>query len=240
MGKERKENQMPDSKSLRTEIEELKMRLAPDKLAKVLDRSYLSVSSLRFYLAILSVVLTIFIAVAAYFGITSMQSMLKVRDELRDFDNLKREVEEMKEGMEGLSVTFNKVAAKRQKDLNARELQLLVFLAQEIDPNNATFNLNAAGCAISFQRYDEAIDHCDWVLKSPDTSPKDTARAKEIKRLAEKLRDIPPKVTPAKEATGIKIGPYRPMGLHENTLKTLVRKGYLSVQEAQKILEDSK
>jgi len=239
MGNERKGNQMPDSKGLRTEIDELKTRLAPDKLAKVLDRSYLSVSSLRFYLALLSVVLTIFIAVAAYFGITSMQSMLKVRDELRDFDDFKKEVEEMKTNVESISITFNKVAAEKQGKFNARELQLLVFLAQEIDPTNPIFNLNAASCAMSFRQYDEAIDYCDLVLKSPSSSPKNTAMAKTIKSNAEELRDKPPEVK-AEKGTGMKIGPYRVLGLHENTLNTLFRKGYLSLQEVNKILEDSK
>lgn len=161
----------------------------------------------------------------------------------KEISGLKTEVAAIRGNLDKISNMFNRVAVKEADTLNAREVQLLVLLAHEIDPNKSTFILNAAVCALKFQRYDEAINHCDRLLKSPDNSPKEIVRAKEIKRKAEKQRDMPPKVTPAEEAkkgTFIKIGPYSPMGLHENTLKTLVRKGYLSVQEAQKILEDSK
>jgi hypothetical protein len=241
MGNECKENQTPDFKSLRTEIDEVKTRLAPDKLAKVLDRSYLSVSSLRFYLAVLSVVLTIFIAVAAYFGITSIPNVIKVHDELRDFEDFQRDVEEMMADVKEISVTFNKVAAERQGEFNARELQLLVFLAQKMDPNNPIINLNAASCSMKFNRYDEAINYCDLVIKLPNVSPKVSAQAKDLKTRAEDLRGKPPKVESEGAAkAGMRIGPYWPMRLHENTLKTLVGKGYLSVQEAQRILEESK
>lgn len=229
MGNERKGNQMHDFKSLHTEIDEIKSKLAPDNLAKVLDRSYLSVSSLRFYLALLSVALTIFIAVAAYFGITSIPNVIKVHDELRDFEDFKRDLEEMKSQVKDIAVTFNKVAAERQGEFNARELQLLVFLAQKIDPNNPIFNLNAASCSMKFNRYDEAINYCDLVLNSSDASPKVSAQAKEFKTRAEDLKDKPPKVKPEKDRSGLRIGPYWPMKLHENTLTTLIAKGYLSV-----------
>lgn len=240
MAKEDKQTIGPDDRNLHVEIEELKTRLAPDKLAKVLDRSYLSVSSLRFYLALLSVMLTVFIAVAAYFGITSMSNVIEVRDELRDFEKFKTELEQMKAGLREISVTFNTVAAERQDEFNARELQLLFLLAQKIDPDNPTFNLNAAGAAMKFHRYDEAINYCDLVLKSPDALAKQSKVAKEIRGKAEELRAVPPKVTPETDKKGIRIGPYYTLSLHENTLNTLIQKGYLSTQEAQKIMDDSK
>src|SRR4030066_1833517 len=77
---------------LKKEIAFLKGTLEPDRLAKRLDGSYLSVNNLRCWLQILSIMMTIFITVAAGFGFFGVKNILSIgetesamKDRYKDF-----------------------------------------------------------------------------------------------------------------------------------------------------------
>lgn len=227
-----------DMTALTRDIESLKKRLTPDEMAKAIDHSYLSINNLRGFLQILSLVLTIFVAGAVCFGVIGVQNILKLQEKIERVDELENEVLAIRENVEDISLLFNKVAINNESLLNAREQQLLILLAREIDPNNQIFTFNAAHLALLFGRSDEAMEYAELVLKSPDMPRDVQEKARQIKDQAEKLKANPqeyPKLTKGPTFAG-----YNIIGFNFNTLKMLRQKGYLTNQEITTILNDSK
>ncbi len=278
---------------LQKQIDVLKERLEPDQLSKSIDRSYLSVGNLRAFLQILSLILTIFIAGAVYFGSVGLTNILKIREEAQKTEVIRQETEnassrvlkvgsqieskvadvdktlskfeettnneiskleqevnkkieevdsrvrQVSVSMKNISEIFNKIAISQQSVLNAREQQLLTLLAKEIDPESAVFSFNAAHWALSFQRYDEALKYLEVTLDSPNTSLEILRRAKEMKDQALKLKEKPPKLQ-YQEARGVTIGPYGVVAFPVNILNILVKSGYLTVAQAQEVIDASK
>ena len=222
---------------LKGELEDIKKRLEPDEIAKAIDRSYLSINNIRAFLQILSIILTIFLAGAVYFGIIGFQNILKVQEKVQTISKLENEVRTIRENVQDISELFNKIAIKDHELLNAREQQLLILMASEIDPNNTVFKFNAANVDFLFGRYDEAAEKLGVVLVSPNVPEDVQEKARELKARAEEMRANPPQ--PPKITGGPAVGPYSLVGLHANTLNKLSDMGYLTRQEVKSIFDDS-
>lgn len=275
-----------DLAEIRQRIAIIEKRLEPDEIAKSIDRSYLSINNLRGFLQILSIVITIFVAGAIYFGAIGLSGILTIReearrveqsrervataeseindkvaavdqqiselrdrinnelvqlrtttdDELRRFSNRLGKIEKE---LKDISQIFNSVALSNRDLLNAREQQLLTLLAQQIDPDNPAFRLNAAHWALSFRRYDEAIEHLDAILHAESTPSGIRERAKEMRTEANKLREEPQKLQYT-EPGGVLLGNYGVVALSANILNTLIHNGLLTVQQAQQAFDASK
>lgn len=232
------DNFKQDIENLNNEIAEIKKKLLPDKLAKIIDRSYFSINNFRLFLTVFSIMLTIFLAGAVYFGIIGVQNISKLQEKIARVGELEEEVVTIRARMQNISELFNKVAIRDKDLLNAREQQLLILLAREIDPDNPVFRFNAANVACGFGRYEDAIRDFDLVLKSPDIPTDIKEQAEESKIKAQELMASPPEYP--KVSKGPTIGPFSILGLHVNTLRELQRKGYFSGLEIQAILDDSK
>ncbi len=278
---------------LQRQIDELRKRLDPDQLAKSIDRSFLSVGNIRAFLQILSIILTIFIAGAIYFGSVGLTNILQIREEARKTETIREsteqalsrvlavegqiqskvtdvdqaisnletktnseisklqqkvdvrikeidgQVKDVAANLKSISEIFNKIAVSHSDILNAREQQLLTLLAKEIDPESPIFCFNSAHWALSFRRYDEALAYLDVTLNSPDISPEIRQRAKELQTQAMTLKANPPKLQ-YQEAGGVTIGPYGVVAFPVNILSVLVQNGYLTLPQAQEVIEASK
>lgn len=278
---------------LQKQIDVLRRSLEPDQLAKSIDRSFLSVGNLRAFLQILSIVLTIFVAGAVFFGFVGLTNILQIREEARktetireateqtlsrvldvegqvqskvtgvdqafltietkteneisrlqqEVDNRIKEIDGQVKGvaadLKSISEIFNKIAVSQPDVLNAREQQLLTLLAKEIDPESPVFCFNAAHWAFSFQRYDEALAYLGVTLNSSDISPEILQRAKELQAQAVKLKANPPKLQYQK-AGGVRVGPYGVVAFPVNILNVLVQNGYLTLPQAQEVIDASK
>lgn len=150
-----------------------------------------------------------------------------------------KEIQKVNKQLSSISTTFNKVGISNEKILNAREKQLLFLLAKEIDPDNPIFNFNAGILAANFGRYDEAIIALDKVIKAQNVPSNIIAKAKETRSTSMKLKQSPPEVK-ATEPTGVAIGDYVILQLHLNTVDTLWKSGYITLEEAQKIFDNAK
>lgn len=278
---------------LQKEVEDLKKRLSPDAIAKTLDHSFLSVGNLRAFLQILSIILTIFVAGAVYFGYIGTTNIFKIREEAKKTETIRQstqtifdrvsqiegqigdkvakvdraiptlkaktnaEIEKLRQKVDGriqevddqvkyvtselknISEIFNKIVISNPTLLNAREQQLLILMAKEIDPGNPTFNFNAAYLAFSFRRYDEALKSLDVVLNSENVPQDIRKKAMDLKVTAESRIKNPPKLE-YEEPSGAFIGPYGIIAFPVNILKALVYNGYLTQEQAQEIIEASK
>jgi hypothetical protein len=150
-----------------------------------------------------------------------------------------KEINKVNKQLSSISTIFNKVGISNEKTLNAREKQLLFLLAKEIDPDNPVFNFNAGILAANFGRYDEAIVALDKVIKAQNVPSDIIAKAKEGRSTSMKSKQSPPEVK-ATEPTGVAIGDYVILQLHLNTVDTLWRDGYITIEEAQKIFDNAK
>ncbi len=278
---------------LQIQIDELRSRLDPDQLAKSIDRSFLSVGNLRAFLQILSIILTIFVAGAVYFGSIGLTNILQIREEARKTESIRQsteqvfsrvsavedqiqskvtgvdqeistleaktdsEISKLKEkvdvrieeidgqvknvatNLKSISELFNKIAISHPDVLNAREKQLLTLLAKEIDPESPIFSFNAAHWAVSFRRYDEALAYLDVTLNSPDISPEIRQKAIELQAQAATLKANPPELK-YQEAGGVTVGPYGIVAFPVNILNVLVQNGYLTLPQAQEVIDASK
>jgi len=278
---------------IKNECAELRKRLNPDILAKSLDSSYLSVGNLRAFLQILSIILTVFVAGAIYFGSVGLTSILSIRDDAKEVEDIRqstqaiydqaaaiakqieqtvkdvdaaipvldaktdaeiekiaqktderfkqvdKEVQDVASQLKSISDIFNSISISSQDLLSARERQLLFLLAKEISPDSPTFNFNAAHSALAFGRYDDALRLLEVVLKSDNVPDEIRNRAVQLREEAQRLRDNPPKLE-YRAVTGPSIGPYGIFEFPLNILDALVRNGYLTIEQAQKIIEASK
>src|SRR5919106_4047771 len=77
---------------LQGEIEQLKIQTKPDSLAKTLDSSYLSINNLRAFLQILSLILTVFLAGAVYFGFVGLANIFSIREEADKVKDIRESV----------------------------------------------------------------------------------------------------------------------------------------------------
>jgi len=244
MANETDKHENQSIKALYQEVEDIKRRLAPDEIAKAIDRSYLSVNNIRTFLQILSIIMTIFFAGIAIFGFIGIQNILTVQEKIQALSQLENKVSQVEnkvsviqKNLHDISTLFNKIAVANDELLNAREKQLLILLAREIDPNNPVFNFNAAQVAFGFGKYDEALKHVETVFRLSDVPTDIRKRAHELKAKAEKSKANPPEYPDTNK--GPAIGDYSILGLHINTLKKLVFEGYLSVQDVNDILVGS-
>ena len=276
----------PDIAEIQQELASLRKMLKPDELAKLIDRSYLSVNNLRAFLQILSIVITIFVAGAVYFGSVGVTSILRLQEEaekvtqsrekvvaaeeeinkkIASFDiaqkdlrsridnevnelrqktdtqiaELSNKIQRVESQLREISKVFNQVAVSRPELLNARERQLLMFLAREIDPDNPLFRFNAAHLALGFARYDEALEHLDTVLKSGALAPQLRSRAQKMQAEASRLKENPPALK-YEEPGGFMVGQYGVVTLPANILHVLVNNGLLTVPQAQEVIDASK
>lgn len=307
---------------LENQLTTLRRKLEPDALAKALDSSYLSTNNLRAFLQILSLIMTVFVAGAVYFGYIGLTNIFSIREEAEKvkairqsadealqktnsvgmdiqkqletirtaleearktvstgkedvqiqvtnirkdlqvtmenlrkqndqegrelrtrlearFSETEKQIRSINKSVQDISQIFNRVAVENEQTLNPRERQILFLLARDIDPENPVFNFNAANLAANFGRYDEALRYLEFVLKSKDLPPNVLDRAKALQAECIKLKANPPEVR-ANIPPGVKIGDYSVIGLHVNTLETLRRMGYISLEQAQKIFDDAK
>lgn len=149
------------------------------------------------------------------------------------------QVKEVASQLKLISELFNNIAVSNPDLLNLREQRLLTLLAKEIDPANPVLNFNAAHWALNFRRYDEALAYLKIVLESNKTSDDVRKKASELKTNAEKLKANPPKLQ-YQEAGGVMVGPYGIVAFPVNILNVLVQNGYLTLPQAQEVIEASK
>ncbi|MFO0794121.1 MAG: hypothetical protein U0586_08645 [Candidatus Brocadiaceae bacterium] len=235
---------------LKKEIALLKRKLEPDELAKQIDKSYFSVNNLRCFLQILSIIMTIFVGVAAGFGFFGVKNILSIgetesamRDRYGNFQSkeklLTEKVDTIEKNLKDISSIFNNVSIAKNKVLSAREQQLLMFLAKEIDPKSPLFKYNMAVCATNFGRYDEALQYLSEIdLNSVPANTLNIEWAKDLKRICENFKKNPPKEPrlgdPPKGAT-VDVYTYANAQLFGNIVGSLLTNGYLNPQQAESI-----
>jgi len=151
--------------------------------------------------------------------------------------DLKTEVATIRESLDKTSDIFNRVAVKKRDVLNAREVQLLVLLAQEIGPDSPSLRFNHGYSAILLGRYDEAIEQLEAVLESQAVPPDLISKAQTLIAESKKWKQNPPKIG---EVKSVKLGGYDILQIHVNTLEALRRNGYFTYEQAQKIINDAK
>jgi hypothetical protein len=148
-------------------------------------------------------------------------------------------IEQVASQLRSMSQIFNKVALENASQLNPREQQVLFLLARESDPSNPIFNFNAAVLAVNFHRYDEAIRRLEQVLVSKDVPEEIQKRSSEMLNQAKQWRTNPPKVQ-YEQPTGAFVGDFGIVALPVNILNALISTGYLTVKEAQEVIDQSK
>lgn len=234
---------------LKKEIALLKRKLEPDELAKQIDKSFLSVNNLRCFLQILSIVMTIFVTVAAGFGFFGVKNILSIgetesamRDRYGNFQSkeklLTEKVDTIEKNLKDISSIFNNVSIAKNKVLSAREQKLLMFLAKEIDPKSPLFKYNMAVCETNFGRYDEALQYLSEIdLNSVPANTLNIEWAKDLKRICEEAKKTPPKEPQLEPPKGVTVDriTYRNEQLFINIVDSLVVGGYLNNDEAVKI-----
>jgi len=141
--------------------------------------------------------------------------------------------------VEEISELFNRVGVSNSASLNPREQQLLNLLAKEIAPTDPRFNFNAAHLALQFGRYDEALEHLQLVLDSKGIPDDLHAEAASLLSKAHQLKDNPRKLEYI-HPQGVRIGQYGPIEFSVNILQILVRNGYLTLQQAQEVIDASR
>jgi len=148
-------------------------------------------------------------------------------------------IEQVASQLRSMSQIFNKVALENASQLNPREQQVLFLLARESDPSNPIFNFNAAVLAVNFHRYDEAIRRLEQVLVSKDVPEEIRKRSSEMLNQAKQWRTNPPKVQ-YEQPNGAFVGDFGIVALPVNILNALISTGYLTVKEAQEVIDQSK
>jgi len=148
-------------------------------------------------------------------------------------------IEQVASQLRSMSQIFNKVALENASQLNPREQQVLFLLARESDPSNPIFNFNAAVLAVNFHRYDEAIRRLEQVLVSKDVPEEIQKRSSEMLNQAKQWRTNPPKVQ-YEQPNGAFVGDFGIVALPVNILNALISTGYLTVKEAQEVIDQSK
>lgn len=243
---------------LKKEIAFLKGTLEPDMLAKRLDGSYLSVNNLRCWLQILSIMMTIFISIAAGFGFFGVKNILSIgetesamKERYENFQvkeqGLTKKVDDIDTRLKDISGIFNKVAIvaiESKKVLNAREQQLLVLLAKEIDPNAPLFKYNYAVSACNFGRYEEALQYLSEIdLNNVPANTLNIEWAKDLMRICEEAKVNPPKEPPAVDppkGTTVDAYTYMSAQLFVNIVDSLFKNGYLNPQQSEEIFSKAK
>ena len=71
------------------EIQILKDKLKPDKIAKLIDSSHLSINNLRGFLQILSIIMSVFLAGAIAFGLIGVNNILELNNEVSKIKEVK-------------------------------------------------------------------------------------------------------------------------------------------------------
>jgi len=132
--------------------------------------------------------------------------------------------------------TFNRVAVQETASLSAREQQLLVLLASQTDTGNPVYTFNRASWALRFGRYAEAITLFDAATANPDLDPEVAKRARLLRDQAAALASNPPKLVPP-SSTGMFLNGVDLLALPVATLNLLVQRGYLTLDEAQTVVD---
>jgi hypothetical protein len=156
------------------------------------------------------------------------------------FDKISNKVEQIEADLRYISKTFNKLSINKQNILNAREQQLLILLAKEIDPDNPKFSYNAAHMSLLFQRYDEALAQLNITLNSSDIDADLRKKAVDLKDQIEKQKSSHPVFDYPKAKGGMAMDGYFVVQLSANILYALVQNGYLSATQAQEIMNSAK
>jgi tetratricopeptide (TPR) repeat protein len=272
--------------NLQNQIDILNKRLSSDEIAKSIDRSYLSIGNIRAFLQILSIIITIFVASAVYFGSVGLSNILQIREEASRAESIRKstedvylriskvegevsnkangvdtaisvvdrkmdeeitklkqkleaDIKQVKASLKNVSEIFNSIAISHANILNAREQQLLTLLASEIDPASPIYCYNAANHAFLFRRYDEAIKYLDVTLNASDLPGDIRNSAAELKKKALEFKGNPPKLQ-YQEAGGVTVGPYGVLALPINILNILLQNGYLTLTQAQEVIDASR
>jgi len=145
------------------------------------------------------------------------------------------EVDDLEKEYRTMASVFNTVAGSQADVLSVREMQLLVLLAKEIDPNHPVYNLNAAQVSYRLGDYGRVVESCDKLIASTN-SPAIAARAKQLKEKAEVAK---PRKFPQIKGSGFSQGNYNLLALSVSTLHVLSDKGYLTMEETNSILDSA-
>ena len=223
-------------------------------LAKRLDGSYLSVNNLRCWLQILSIMMTIFISIAAGFGFFGVKNILSIgkiestmKNRYKKFQAKERalnnKVADINKRLVNIAGIFNHVGLNYKSTLNAREKQLLVLLAKEIDPNSPLFKYNYAVSLCDFGRYDDALQSLSEIdFNSVPANTLNIEWAKDLERICKEAKANPPKKPPCEEPPkGAIVGriTYIQTQLFANIVESLIENGYLNIDQAVKIFDEA-
>lgn len=199
--------------------------------------------------------MTIFVGVAAGFGFFGVKNILSIgetesamKERYKNFQSkeklLTEKVETIEKNLKDISSIFNNVSIANNKILSAREQQLLMFLAKEINPKSPLLKYNYAVSAYGFGRYNDALQFLSEIdFNNIQTNNElNIAWAKDLKRICEEAKASPPKVPPEiKPPKGSTIDriTYWNGKLFINIVDSLVTGGYLNNEQASKIFEDA-
>lgn len=170
----------------------------------------------------------------------------KSDSEFRDFsrrlqtelDGLDLDTKKVQAIFRKMSESYIAVEGNNESLLNPREHLILTLLAREMNPRDPELNLRAAQNAFNFGDYARAQEFATFAVELDAASPSVIDAAQRIRANA-KESSKPKKIR--HESPGrTRVGPYGIFELHYNTLNALVKNGYLTVDEAQEILERSK
>ena len=158
----------------------------------------------------------------------------KLQEEL---DQLDLDIQQVRAIFRDISEAFSEVENDNLDLLTGRERQLLTMLARELDPKNPELNYRAAEWAFLFGDYKKAEELAGRTVRLRHTKPDLAKRAEDLKKQAK--ASVPAELK--HESPGrTRVGPYGIFALHYYTLSTLVDSGYITVDEAQAILDKSK
>lgn len=149
---------------------------------------------------------------------------------------LQEQLAEITRQLEDIGTIFNRVAVEGTGILSPREQQLLVLLATKTDPESPAFALNRANLALQFGRYQEASDLFGQVLGTPGLDQSILERARALRAKADEYGSNPPMLAPP-QPSGTFINGIDLVALPVATLNALVQRGYLTLQEAQEIVD---
>lgn len=140
---------------------------------------------------------------------------------------------------QAMSLIVSEAGAANAAGLTPRERLLLALLAAQLDPDNPGLCLAAAQQAHAAGNASRATALIGRLLGLKNLDPDVARKARTLQAEIEKA-DSEPRVLEHQNPGRTRVGPYGIFDLHLNTLLALVRKGYLTTDEAQQILDDSK
>lgn len=156
-----------------------------------------------------------------------------------ELDALDLDLQKAQTILRSISDVFVAAEKADQALLTAREKQLLMILAREMNPGDPSLTYAAADWAVSLGSYDRALELLAALHEMPGADTAVLVKGDALRKRAIRLREQHRALR--HESPGrTRVGPYGVFELHYYTLLRLIENGTLTVAEAQEILDKSK